>query len=153
MVGTQTVRDLGLKKFIDRKDNMYSVKNASRDKMSIIGSIHLWLHIDGAPNPRCMHFIVSDDVTDMLVGCSNLILLQIIPTNFPAYLHAKKVLRAKADAEDEEEKQAIDKEGRYNFEQVPYEEVRSTLTEFSNVFWNKLSKKTRLKAPPMRIEM
>ena len=51
MVGTQTVKDLGLEKLIDRKDNLYSVKNASGDKMSVVGSFHLWLHVDRAPTP------------------------------------------------------------------------------------------------------
>ena len=41
---------------------------------------------------------------------------------------------------------------RMNFEQVPYEEIRNTLKEFMGVFRDRLSKKTRLKADPMRIE-
>ena len=40
-----------------------------------------------------------------------------------------------------------------NFEQVPYEEIRNTLKDFTRVFRDKLSKKMRLKAEPMRIEM
>ena len=42
---------------------------------------------------------------------------------------------------------------RMNFEQVPYEEIRSMLKEFMGVFRDRLSKKTRLKADPMRIEL
>ena len=41
MIPTKTVRDLGLEKMIDRKDNLYSVKNASGNKMKVIGPIHL----------------------------------------------------------------------------------------------------------------
>ena len=153
MLSTKTVRDLGLEKMIDRKGNLYSVKNALGNKMNVVGSIHLWLHIDRAPWPCRVHFIVSDDLTDTLVGCSDLILLGVLPTNFPTYLHAKGALQAKAQAQDEEEEKAMEDTSHMNFEQVPYEEIRNTLTEFTGVFRDRLSKKTRLKAPPMQIEM
>ena len=96
---------------------------------------------------------MADDLVETLVGCSDLILLGVLPPNFPAYLNAKEALQAKANAQDEEEEKAMEDPSHMNFEQVPYEEIRNTQKEFTGVFRNRLSKKMRLRADPMRMEL
>ena len=49
MLPHKVVKDLGLEKAIDYSNNCYSVKNASGDKIKVIGSIHLFLHVEGTP--------------------------------------------------------------------------------------------------------
>ena len=110
MIPTKTVKDLGLEKAIGHSDNRYSVKNASSDKMKVIGSIHLFLHVEGALQPKRIHFIIADDLLEILVS------LGVLPTNFPAYLNAEEAFQTKVDTQIQEEEKATEDPSLMNFE-------------------------------------
>ena len=70
--------------------------------MKVVGSIHLYLHVQNAPQPRRIHFIIAEDLVETLVGCSDLISLGVLPTNFPAFLNTDSTFQASTEAQTEE---------------------------------------------------
>merc|ERR1712074_318696 len=151
MAPERVVKELNMEKHIDRSDNRYSVKNASGDKMRIIGSIWLWIHVKDSPHPVRVHFIVAPDLTETLVGCGNLISLGVLPRGFPQYLGSDNAMHTTEDESEDSSKKEEDEE--VEFSHIQHESVRKTLTDFSSVFRNRLSKSTRLDTEPMRIEL
>ena len=70
-----------------------------------------------------------------------------------AYISTNSTFQADTEAQTEEGEKEADDTDFLNFEQIQYEYIRETLKEFSAVFRDRLSKKTRLRASPMRIEL
>merc|ERR1712074_352666 len=151
MAPERVVKELGMEKHIDKTDNRYSVKNASGDKMRITGSIWLWVHVKGSPHPVRIHFIVSPDLTETLVGCGDLITLGILPRGFPEYLGSDNAMHTTEEGSEDSHKK--EEEEEIEFSHIQHESVRKTLTDFSSVFRNRLSKSTRLDTEPMKIEL
>ena len=124
-----------------------SVKNASGDKMKVIGSIHLFLHVEGTPQPKRINFIIADDLIETLVGCSDLISLGVLPPNYPAYLNTEEAFQTKSDTQIQEEK-ATEDPSLMNFKQVLYKEIRETLKEFTGVFRDRSRRKQGYEQTP-----
>merc|ERR1712074_33747 len=101
--------------------------------------------------PVRVHFIVSPDLTETLVGCGDLISLGILPRGFPEYLGSDNAMHTTEDESEDSSKKEEDKE--VEFSHIQHESVRKILTEFSSVFRNRLSQSTRLDTEPMRIEL
>merc|ERR1712105_136347 len=144
MAPEQVVKELKMEKYIDRSDNKYSVKNASGERMHIIGSIWLWLHVKDSPHPVRVHFIVTSDLTETLVGCGDLISIGVLPRGFPQYLGSDNALHTGTEDEPEGDSEKEEGSDTVEFGHIEHESVRKTLAEFSSVFREKLSKRVVL---------
>ena len=84
VIGLALVKKYKLK--LDAKKTRVSLTNASGHKMSVQGSVTIFLQPEGAPTRKMIRAIVSESVGhDFLIGLPDLKHLQLLPKDFPRY--------------------------------------------------------------------
>ena len=84
VIGLALVKKYKLK--LDTKKTRVSLTNASGHKMSVQGSVTIFLQPEGAPTRKMIKAIVSESVGhDFLIGLPDLKHLQLLPEDFPRY--------------------------------------------------------------------
>ena len=71
---------------LDTKKTQVSLTNASGHKMSVEGTVTIFLQPEGAPTRKMIKAIVSESVgNNFLIGLHDLKHLQLLPEDFPRY--------------------------------------------------------------------
>ena len=84
VIGLALVKKYKLK--LDTKKTRVSLTNASGHRMSVEGSVTIFLQPEGAPTRKMIRAIVSESVGhDFLIGLPDLKHLQLLPEDFPRY--------------------------------------------------------------------
>ena len=84
VIGLALVKKYKLK--LDTKKTRVSLTNASGHKMSMDGTVTIFLQPEGAPTRKMIKAIVSESVgNDFLIGLPDLKHLQLLPEDFPRY--------------------------------------------------------------------
>ena len=84
VIGLALVKKYKLK--LDTKKTWVSLTNASGHKMSVEGTVTIFLQPEGAPTRKMIKAIVSESVGhDFLIGLPDLKHLQLLPEDFPRY--------------------------------------------------------------------
>ena len=88
VIGLALVKKYKLK--LDTKKTRVSLTNASGHKMSVEGTVTMFLQPEGAPTRKMIKAIVSESVGhDFLIGLPDLKHLQLLPEDFPRYRGGK----------------------------------------------------------------